>query len=265
MLDLDIYTAGLTAVMGIGIGAWGLSIPLRDVGIADPLWPLLFVVMSVIYLISAPEVGTRSYLVFFLVTFWASRLGFHLLKRNRGVPEDWRYRLLREANAPGFQARSLYMVFGMQAVLAWIVSLPLHGAILSSTSLGWLDIAGIGLFAMGLALEAVADQQLTDFKSAPDNRNQVLTTGLWRYSRHPNYFGEVCVWWGFFLIALNAGAWWGILSPLLVIYMVRWPSVSSMEDGITGHRPGYRHYIGSVNTLLPGPPRPRLPPIRGPY
>ena len=260
MFDLDIYAAGLTAAIGAAIGTWLLSILLRDVSIADAVWPLLFALMATIYVLMAPEVGTRSYLVFFLVTLWASRLGSFVLRRNWRMPEDRRYQRMRHANAPGFWMKSLYMVFGMQAVLAWIISLPLLGAMLGSSPIGSLGFAGTVACTLGIALEAIADQQLSSFKSNPANRDQVLTSGLWRYSRHPNYFGEICIWWGFFLIALDVGAWWSILSPLLLTYLIRWMSVAVLETNICERRPGYRHYIRWANALVPTPPRPRSPP-----
>ena len=190
-LDLDIYVAGLAAAMGMAIVTWLFSIPLRDVSIADPAWPPLFILMAVIYILMAPEVGTRSYLVFFLVTLWASRLSSFVLRRNWRMPEDRRYQRIRHANAPRFWMKSLYIVFGMQAVLAWIISLPLLGAMLSSSPLGWLSLAGTGACTIGIAtpksLRVSRMSRMSCISSDEDYNNTRLSrwisTGSSRYPR----------------------------------------------------------------------------------
>ena len=150
--------------------------------------------------------------------------------------------------------KSLYIVFGLQGLLASIVSLPLLAAITGQTALGILDVVGVTLWAVGFLFEAGGDYQLAKFRSDPDNGGRVLDTGFWRYTRHPNYFGDFCVWWGFFLIALSAGGWWSVISPLLMSFLLMKVSgVAMLEKNIEERRPDYREYLQSTNAFFPGP------------
>jgi steroid 5-alpha reductase family enzyme len=256
MFDLDIYATGLAAVLVIAIAAWLVSIPVRNVSIVDSLWPLFFLVMTLVYVTFAPVLAARAVIVVFVVTVWATRLSVFITLRNRGAPEDRRYQRLRRDNAPDFWLKSLYLVFSLQAILAWIISLPLLAAILGTSPLGWLDYAAVTLWLTGFGIEAIADQQLAAFNARPGNQDQVLDRGLWRYTRHPNYFGEFCIWWGFYLLALSAGAWWSLIGPLLVsILLVRVAGIGLLERDIGERRPAYHDYIRRTNTFFPGPPR----------
>ena len=256
MFDADVYFSGLAAAMGMAIAAWLVSVPLRDVSVVDSIWPLFFLLMGVVYQAQAPGMAERSVLALFLVTLWAARLCAFVTLRNRDRSEDPRYQALRRAHSPGFGVTSLYLVFGLQAVLAWIMSLSLHAAILSTAPLNWLDLAGAALCLGGVLCETIADQQLASFRSHPANRDQVLDRGLWRYTRHPNYFGEACVWWGIYLLALGAGAWWALPSPLLVQFLLlRLGGIALVERDIALRRPAYPDYARRTNALWPGPPR----------
>jgi steroid 5-alpha reductase family enzyme len=195
-------------------------------------------------------------LVLFLVALWAMRLSAYVTQRNWGGPEDRRYAAMRAEHDPGFWWKSIYLVFGLQPVLAWIISLPLLTIMLGSSPLGWLDYFALGLWLLGLFFETVGDLQLAEFKSRPGNTDQVMDRGLWRYTRHPNYFGEACIWWAFYLFAVAAGGWWTIVSPLLSTWLLlRLSGVALLERTIVERRPGYRDYIARTNAFLPGPPR----------
>lgn len=256
MFDLDLYVLGLTVALVLGVIAWLIHIPREDAGIADTVWPLLVLAMTAIYGLAGPLVSARATLVLLLVALWAARLSVFIARRNWGQPEDRRYAAMRAANEPGFWRKSLYLVFGLQSVLAWIISLPLLSVMLGTSPLGWLDYGALGLWLLGLFFEAVGDQQLADFKSRPDNRGRVMDRGLWRYTRHPNYFGEACVWWSFYLFAVAAGGWWTILSPLLITWLLlRISGVALLERDIGERRPGYPDYIARTNAFLPGLPR----------
>ncbi|QVL48215.1 MAG: DUF1295 domain-containing protein [Thiocapsa sp.] len=256
MFDLDLYLTGLGAALGMGLGAWLVSLKLNDVSIVDSLWSLFFLLMAAVFLLGAPEVGERAYLVFFLVTLWAVRLSVFITKRNWGHGEDRRYQAIRAENEPGFRWKSLYIVFGLQAILAWIIALPLLAATLGTNPLGWLDYAALSFWLVGLFFEAVGDQQLADFKARPENKGKVMDQGLWRYTRHPNYFGEACIWWGYFLFALAAGGWWTLVSPVLMTFLLlRVSGVALLEKDIGERRPAYRDYIARTNAFFPGPPR----------
>ncbi|MCF7984861.1 MAG: DUF1295 domain-containing protein [Thiohalocapsa sp.] len=256
MFDLTSYAGGLSVAMALAVAGWLISIPRRDVSIVDSLWSLYFLAMLLTYLAMAPAVVERAYLVLFLVTLWAVRLTVFITLRNFGEPEDRRYRKMRADNEPGFPMKSLYLIFGLQAVLAWIISLPLLGAVLGGTQIGWLDFAAVALWLVGFGFEAVGDQQLASFKADPANKGKVLDSGLWRYTRHPNYFGEACIWWAYYLFAVAAGAWWSIPGPLLMtLLLLRVSGVALLEKDIGERRPAYRGYTERTSAFVPWPPR----------
>lgn len=257
MFDLNLWLAGLIALSAVAVGGWLVSIPLRDVSIVDSLWSLMFVLAAVVYASAVETVGVRAWLLLALVTIWALRLSGYITWRNHGEDEDRRYQQIRSNNEPGFVWKSFFIVFGLQALLAWIISLPLLGAINSSAGIGWLDIAGVLLWLVGFIFEAGGDYQLSSFKADPDNKGKVMDKGLWRYTRHPNYFGDFCIWWGFYLLALSAGAWWSIIAPVLMsLLLLKVSGVAMLEKDIGERRPKYRDYIARTNAFFPGPPRP---------
>ncbi len=240
----------------MGVATWLLSVVRRDVGVVDSLWGLFFPAGAFVYAGTAPATGARAVLVLVLVCVWAVRLSGYITWRGWGQPEDHRYQAIRRRNQPNFAVKSLYLVFGLQALLAWVVSLPLLAAIAAPSPLTGLDWAGAALWAFGFLFEAVGDLQLARFKSDPASRGRVLDSGLWRYTRHPNYFGEFCLWWGFYLIAAGAGGWWAVISPLLMsVLLLRVSGVALLEKDIGERRPAYRQYIAGTSAFFPWPPR----------
>jgi steroid 5-alpha reductase family enzyme len=256
MFDLDAFLYALLAILAAGLMTWVFSLRKKDVSIVDSLWSMMFLLAALVYLATAPAPGPRATLVVVMVGLWALRLAAYVTWRNWGEAEDYRYRRIRANNEPNFAVKSLYMVFGLQGVIAWIISLPLLVAIHSSGPLGVLDLLGLALWGVGMFFEAVGDWQLARFKADPENRGKVLDTGLWRYTRHPNYFGNACIWWGLFLTALAADGWWTIVSPLLMTFLLlRVSGVAMLERDIGERRPAYRDYVRRTNAFLPGPPR----------
>lgn len=254
MFDLTTYVYGLAAVLTFGVVFWLISVAKRDVSIVDSLWSLMFLLATIVYVVSLAETGPRAALILVLVTVWAVRLSGHITIRNWGEGEDYRYQQIRANNEPGFKFKSLYIVFGLQAVLAWIISLPLLLSLNSPEPLGWLDAVGVALWLVGMVFEAGGDYQLLQFKANENNRGKVLDTGFWRYTRHPNYFGEACIWWGYFAIALAAGGWWSIFAPALMTFLLlKVSGVAMLEKDIHERRPAYREYIMRTNTFIPGP------------
>ena len=253
------YPVWLSALPVLAIAAtltWLLSLPLRNVAIVDSLWSLMFFAAGVIYGLGSDPRAPRLAFELWLVAIWAARLSFYITARNIGKGEDHRYQEIRARNQPGFAFKSLYLVFWLQALLAWVISLPLLGAFASNAPVGALDYAGVLLWLVGMIFESVGDWQLARFKRDPANAGKVMDRGLWRYTRHPNYFGEFCVWWGFYLIALAAGAWWAILGPALMTFMLlRVSGVSLLEKDIGNRRPQYADYVLKTNAFFPGPPR----------
>ncbi len=254
-MDWNLYLSALPLALAIGLAGWLYSLVRRNVTIVDSLWSLMFLAMGLVYVLSQPAVSDRGLLLLALLGVWALRLSIHLTLRNWGQPEDHRYQTIRRNNEPGFEWKSLYLVFGLQALLAWFISLPLSVAS-GAGELGLLDLAAIGLWVIGFGFEALGDRQLASFRADPANAGQVLDTGLWRYTRHPNYFGECCIWWGYYLLALSAGGWWTLPAPLLMTWLLlRVSGVAMLEKDIGERRPAYRDYIARTNAFIPGPPQ----------
>lgn len=255
-MNWHIYLYGLYAMLAFGFMGWLLSLYRNNVTHVDSMWSLFFVIGGCTYASQIANLSSRSLIMLALLTLWAVRLCVYLTWRNWGPHEDHRYAVIRSNNSPSFALKSLYIVFGLQAVLAWIISLPVLGALNATAPINILDIIGIALLGFGLIWETVADWQLSAFKAKPQNQFKVLNHGVWRYCRHPNYFGECCVWWGFYLIALAAGAWWALPSALLMtLLLLKVSGVALLEQTITERRPEYADYIRTTNAFIPGCPK----------
>ena len=255
-MNLHPYLSALLVILGIGVASWLVSVVKKDVSFVDSLWSLFFLVAAVVFAIGAESLSFRGALVLTLVTIWALRLSIYITARNWGEPEDYRYQTIRANNEPGFAFKSLYIVFGLQGVLAWLVALPLLPAITSDVAFGPLDLAAALLWLTGFVFEAGGDYQLARFKARKDSKGRVLNTGLWRYTRHPNYFGDFCIWWSFYLFAVASGGWWSIASPLLMsVLLLKVSGVAMLENTITERRPEYADYIRNTNAFFPGPSR----------
>jgi steroid 5-alpha reductase family enzyme len=190
------------------------------------------------------------------VNLWAVRLAAHIFARHDG--EDHRYAAMRQKFGARWWWWSLVQVFLLQAILMWFIAAPLVAVMLSSRApMGVLDYLGVGIAAAGFLFEALADVQLARFRLDPRNKGKVMDRGLWRWSRHPNYFGESVMWWGFFLLGFSAaGAWWLILSPLVVtLLLLQVSGVTLMEDKIEDRRPAYADYKRRVSAFVPWPPK----------
>lgn len=254
--DWDSYLIAGFAMLMFALYGWIVSYIKNDVSIVDSLWSLMILLAGVVFLLLVDQQSNRSLLIFSLLTLWAIRLSAHITWNHYGKEEDYRYQRIRANNQPHFAFKSIYIVFGLQAFLGWLVALPILAAIDSQTPLNWLDYAGISLWVFGMFFETVGDWQLARFKSNPASRGQVLNQGLWRYTRHPNYFGECCIWWGFFLLALAAGGWWSILSPLLMtILLLKVSGVAMLEQDISERRPAYNQYMKETNAFIPWLPK----------
>jgi steroid 5-alpha reductase family enzyme len=256
MFDLYPFLTGFAVILSLAFATWCVSLFKRDVSIVDSMWPLFFVVAAVAYAAMLPQPGPRTPWVLALVGIWALRLSGYLTWRNWGTPEDRRYQVIRRHNEPHFARKSLYLIFGLQGSLAWIISLPLLAALVAPRPMNVLDWVGVALWAVGFGFEAVGDWQLARFKNDSANRGRVMDRGLWRYTRHPNYFGDCCIWWGFYLMALAAGGWWSFPGPLLMSFLLlRVSGVALLEKDIGERRPAYRDYIRRTNAFFPGPPK----------
>jgi len=232
----------------------------NDVSIVDVFWGLGFVIVVGGCLVLAPSTDTRTLLLTSLISLWGLRLAWHLFRRwSSHSEEDVRYAQMRANSKGDFAVQSLFKVFWLQAIILWIVAMPIQLAILNgqATPLGLLDILGILVFAIGFGLEVIADRQLRQFKKNPDNKGKVLRTGLWAWSRHPNYFGEAVLWWGLFLIACAVeGVIYTIISPILMTFLLVRVSGVRMLDGILKDtKPAYADYMASTSSFIPWPPK----------
>lgn len=256
MVDWTAYLLALGVVILLAVVAWGYSVARRNVGIVDSLWSLMILATLGAYVLQTGIPGARGTMIVLMVTAWALRLSLYITVRNHGEPEDRRYQEIRANNEPNFKFKSLYIVFGLQAVLAWFIAMPAVAAAASTPALGWLDLLAFLAWSVGMFFQVVGDWQLARFKRDRQNRDAVLDTGLWRYTRHPNYFGEALLWWGVFLASLAGGAWWTIVSPILMTFLLlRVSGVALLEKDIADRRPAYQAYILRTSAFLPARPK----------
>ncbi len=254
------------AIAGMMLGMWLLSLPLRNVSIVDIGWGLGFVLVSwvcvAMHLREPGELAAEQFLLPILTTLWGVRLSAYLAWRNIGKGEDYRYREMRERFGPSFVWSSLFIVFGLQGTVMWVVSLPLQAAHAwpsSRAPIGWLMGVGIAVWLTGFFFESVGDLQLAWFKSRAEHKGRVMDRGLWRYTRHPNYFGDFMIWWGHWLVSMSMSdptTWWTIISPALMSFLlVRVSGVALLEKSMKQRSPEYVAYIERTSAFFPRPPR----------
>lgn len=237
---------------------WLLSLTLKNSSIVDIFWGFGFILIVWLVFALAPQgYLPRRQLVAILVTVWGVRLALHIGSRNWGKPEDFRYASWRKENGPRWWWVSYFKVFLLQGLIMWMLSAPLIAAQTSGfpAILTPMDLLGMCIWGAGLFFETVADAQLAYFKKNPTNRGRILTSGLWKFSRHPNYFGEAVLWWGYYLLALAAGAGWTVFAPLLMtILLVKVSGVSMLEKTLKS-KPGYEEYMNNTNSFVPWFPK----------
>lgn len=250
---------GLGVALALTTVVWLASLVKRDASIIDSFWGLGFVTLAWFYRSQVPVESMRQTLVPVLVTLWGLRLALYIFWRNRGHGEDYRYAAMRRKWGARFPLVSLLTIFWLQGVLFWLIGMPLLQIQVSRQPAGWtwLDLLGLGLFAVGFFFEAVGDFQLARFKADPANQGKVLDAGLWRYTRHPNYFGDATLWWGFGCFALaTPGSLWTLISPVLMtLLIIKVSGVALLEKGLEDTKPQYRDYIRRTSAFFPRPPR----------
>jgi steroid 5-alpha reductase family enzyme len=257
---VSIFDLSAAPAIWVGIalvGLWLLSIASRDASIVDVFWGLGFVLIAAIAN-DADGYAPRQAIVGMLVSVWGVRLAVHLLLRNRGKGEDPRYQAMRKRWGTRFPLISFVTVFVLQGVLMLIVSLPVQAAMHARTpaSITWLDVLGALVCAAGITTETIADLQLTRFRSKRGGKSKVMDAGLWRYSRHPNYFGDCVMWWGFGLIALTTQSWWAIVGPAVMTFLLlRVSGVRLLERRMAKTRPTYGDYAARTSAFVPMPPK----------
>jgi steroid 5-alpha reductase family enzyme len=255
----SVYLLAGGVVLGLMILLWLLSLALRNSSIVDIFWGTGFVVVAWAAFLFTPDgFLPRKLLLAGMVTIWGLRLSIHILRRNWGKPEDFRYAKWRQESGRNWWWYSFFKVFLLQGVLLWIISTPLIAAQFSPAPahLGLLDALGVIVWVFGFYFEAVGDWQLERFKADATNKGKLLTTGVWHFTRHPNYFGDAAQWWGYFLIAAGAGGWWTVFSPILMtLLLVRVSGVALLEKTLIETKPGYRAYAEMTSAFVPWFPR----------
>ncbi len=262
---LPLLGINFTVLIAIIIGLWGVSLAIHNVSFIDAFWAFGMVVLACFSFVMADLPGIHSVVLLTLTTIWGLRLGIHLLRRWMAEGEDSRYKKVIGQNMDkrgwSFGLASLIMVFLLQAPLLFITSLPAQIGILADRGdeLGMIAIAGIMIAAIGIAFETIGDWQLKKFRSDPATDGQVLDTGLWRYTRHPNYFGDFCTWWGIWLVALDIHWIIGaasIIGPVFLSFtLIKWSGGPLLERGMKKTRPKYADYVKRTLAFFPMPPK----------
>jgi steroid 5-alpha reductase family enzyme len=231
---------------------WLISIKKHDASIVDIFWGTGFVLLALLAFIIGDGTFERRTLLAVLVSIWGLRLTAYLAWRNSGKEEDYRYRSMRRQYGPRFPLLSLFIVFWFQGFVAWLISFPIQASAVYQAPLSWLDLLGVLFWFVGLLFESMGDWQLAKFKADPNNQSRVMNRGLWKYTRHPNYFGDFLVWWGFGCIALSAGAPWTLFGPALMsLFLLKVSGVALLEKTITQRRPEYEDYIKKTSAFFP--------------
>jgi len=254
-----ILSINLALVAGVMFLLWLWSLKLRDVSIVDVAWGADGALVAMVTFFMAQGPPSRRLLLTAMATIWGLRLAIHIGWRKRGSGEDFRYAAMREEHGEAFPLRSLFSVFLLQAFLIWAISTPVMvgQAASSPDHLTVLDYLGLGVWIAGFLMEALADWQLRAFLSRPDSSGRVMDQGLWRYSRHPNYFGDSLIWWGIFLVAASTPVGWiTVFSPILMTwFLMKVSGVPMLERSLAERREGYREYMERTSSFVPWPPK----------
>ncbi len=261
---VEALLANAAILLGMAIILWVVAVQIDDVSFVDAYWGGGMALMAFVSWLRLYEPGPLATLLMAMAVIWGLRLCLHLLLRWRREGEDKRYaRILAKDRAKGrFALAALTKVFLGQSVLLFIVSSPAQYGILEANwmvPISGLALIGLALWAVGIVFEWVGDWQLARFKADPANAGKVMDRGLWRYTRHPNYFGDACVWWGIWIAAASAG-WWvaaaTVIGPLFLTFtLTRWSGGPLLERGMKSSRPGYADYKARTSAFFPLPPK----------
>jgi len=256
---LTIFLQGSLIIFILVTLLWVLSVMLTNASIVDLFWGFGFVVVNAFYFLVSEDFNLRKILLLTLVTIWGLRLSIYLSWRNIGKGEDFRYQKFRQDYGPKrYWWFSYFQVFILQGALIMLISLPLMGTNLweQSDTLIWLDYLGIVVWCIGFLFEAGGDFQLAKFKKNPQNKGKVLNTGFWKYTRHPNYFGDSAVWWAYAIFSIAAGAYWPIVgSVLMTVIIIKVSGVALLEKTLNNTKPEYHNYIKKTNSFFPWFPK----------
>jgi len=259
MSFLLIYGQAFLVIMILMTLLWLISIIIRNVSIVDLFWGLGFVVATLFFFLKTDGSGTRKIITLALVAIWGIRLSVYLALRNIGKGEDFRYAQFRKNYGEHrYWWISFFQTFLLQGILMWLISAPLLGAQYygAGRSINIIDYIALVLWFTGFFFETVGDYQLARFKADPANKGKVLNTGLWRYTRHPNYFGDSAVWWGYGFFCLAAGSYLPLFGSLLMTALIiKVSGVALLEKSLKEQKPQYKEYIEKTSAFFPWFPR----------
>lgn len=230
---------------------------LKNWGVIDIAWGLGFLVTTYTAALYYQNFSTSSWLVLTMVSFWGLRLAIYLFKRNHGKPEDFRYAQFREEWKPNENLQAYIKVFFFQGLLMFLITLPQLYFIKTGFdfNLGLIEIIGALVWLLGITFEVLADSQLANFKKDPSNKGKVMTKGVWSLSRHPNYFGEVCLWWGFYILLFSYIPWWTIVGPLLITFFIANVTGIPLLEQRYKDNQEFQEYKGRTNMFFPWFPK----------
>jgi steroid 5-alpha reductase family enzyme len=258
MSFLQVYLSGFLPVLVLMTVLWMVSARLKNTGIVDIYWGIGFIILAMYYRINTQGSPLRKNLLLIMVCLWGLRLAIHIAHRNWGKGEDFRYREFRQKYGPHrYWWISFFQVFLLQGLLMWLISAPLLGAQFYSSRAGLniIDILGLLLWLTGFIFEAGGDVQLNRFKKNPQNRGKVMDKGLWKYTRHPNYFGDSCIWWAYGLLSLAGGSYIPLYGPVIMtLLLLKVSGVALLEKTLQETKPQYRDYVAKTSAFFPLPP-----------
>ncbi|MEO1038513.1 MAG: DUF1295 domain-containing protein [Pseudomonadota bacterium] len=261
---LSLLSATLGVSVALFLGLWLMSLKIGEPSFVDAFWAFGMVVVAITAYFAVDGLHERQLLLTALCVIWGLRLGFHLLTRWRREGPDNRYarmmKSVKEKRGWSYARASLLFVFLPQAFLMWMVALPVQlGQVADAPPLGWLAAMGAGLAVFGIVFESLADAQLERFKDDPANEGKVMDKGLWAWTRHPNYFGDACTWWGIWLVAAEtAPGLLAVIGPIFLTFtLTRWSGAPLLEAGMARSRAGYAEYVERTSGFIPWPPKRR--------
>lgn len=255
----QVFLINLGFILAMMTLLWFVSIKLHNVSIVDSFWGMGFVLSAIVYYFFTGATGLKSTILLILVILWGTRLSIYLAWRNFGMGEDFRYREFRRKYGENrYWWISFFQTFLLQGILMWLISAPLLGALFYQEphEITLLEMAGLLLWLIGFSFEAGGDWQLTTFKTDPANKGKVLDKGFWRYTRHPNYFGDAAVWWGFGLFSIASGNYLPVLGSLLMTALIiKVSGVALLEKTLKKDKPEYVDYVRKTSAFIPWFPK----------
>ena len=257
MTFFDGYKIAASVVISLMVTLWLCSLMLKDASIVDRFWGLGFVLIAAVIAMVQPSLDGHQMILLTIVSIWGLRLSIYIQIRNQGHPEDPRYQEMRRHHGDRFWWYSFFSVFCLQGIIMLIVAMPVIFVMSDSRSFETVSLfvfLGFLVWLTGFIFEAGGDLQLARFKKNPGNKGKLLTTGLWSFTRHPNYFGDACQWWGFGMFAWGTGltGYLTFIGPIVMTLFIRKVSgVDLLEKSLKTAKPGYAEYIASTPPFFP--------------